>query len=579
MKLFGFRSQLGRIGLTLALLLGLLWPVSDFDRGFVRAPAAEDHVAYPWESLWSTYIGGMKSIPTKVTDLKKWLVFPEQPVQCESQIDWILSSLSKYGSSAINSKGGAKADKVSSSIHDYLSELQAKNSDCFESASEAYLLGSVYESNRYDAGGESALVTTGCVSNCSGPPQALYLLLLTKALLKARAIRFVTPSSCVIEFAYLCDPGAIQLNPISKPINEGGIYGSSPEDFAGHYFHELNHLFRDKFVSKEYVSSHFPSLTDSSGIDWRNYLLLDETLAKIMAADIQITNQSVSVWGHGKPDVVGNDLTLYLQNGPLQHLLSVESQEGDNFSDYSQFIGATFLRQPGQNGALYSPQRSDDLEYVQDIFVTLQNSYFPGLDASSKTINLTDPNSSLNPLNQSLDFDPLNVLLSANGWGVNPYVSQKTVNLPASEVWQLKDGGLGIFRKSDFEIPIAMFLQEIGQVVDSLKSATPLCLDFNRELIQASTVDAPTNSPMAQYLGGSCIGHGSSQGPAQPENGGRPISGPTSALPLKKSQALAPSLKGQPLNPNGQPIVNLPQVTHGVMVIENGGRPDSPVRP
>lgn len=545
------------------------------------------------DELLNRYVGAGVSLVDRLTDLKQWLIKPGDA--CGEQTDWILKSVGNYAKVAYGSKD-KKSEKIAQSIYKYIQDLAGAQNPCFNAASSAYLMASLWIFDRYDGMDESALATTGCNSQCHGPPQGLYLLLLTQALLKAGAIRFAVPQSCAIEFAYLCDPGVIQLNPIAKPIKDGGLYGSSPFDFAGHYIHELDHLFRDKEVSASYVQSHFADPNDPSKIDWKNYLLLDETLAKVFAGKIEIANQTPNSWDSGPPNQIGNDLSLYTQGGPLQKLVDNLSFGGadDPYSTYAQLIGIAFLRQPF-NGTVYGTDLSvENLGYVKEIYTIFQNSYFPGVDPDGSTLKLTEKSHPLNPANQSLEMDPLAYLLSEKMWGVNPYLDNTVARLPESDVWQLSTTtgiGIGPFNlklfkgKSKYVVPIRAFLTQIGTLIDSLSEATPVCQAFNQNLTEA-VLDKSSGGALGSYFGGSCITSSDPDGGARPENGGRTrianveggAGGAVHGVVVTGGGAkIQTSISGQFENEVTAVPVTKPKVDPGHL--ENGGRTDSPARP
>ena len=528
------------------------------------------------DQLWDTYVGGKQSLPFKIEGLLQWL--PPSSPACGEQQKQILDQIEKYSKAAYNSKEG-KAQEIAGALHSKLLQLYSSNDPCTEDVSEAYLMGSVWVSDGFNQSHLSALVATGCDADCShGPPLNLYLLLLTKALIKAGAVHFTVPQSCDIEFAYLCDPGAIVLNPVSKPLSEGGIYGSSPDDFAGHFLHEVDHLFRDKYVSPDYVRSRFPDPNDPSGIDWKSYLLLDETLAKIIAGSEEISNQSQESW-NASPNRLHGDFTLYARGGPLEKLWK-DPESGasqvSGFFAYSEFLRNTFLR-AGNNYPLTSDMKTD----LFQIYEALQNSYFPGFDADGSSIHLDAPNSPLDPVNQDMTFEPLAVFLSDRGWGINPYVPFQNTKLSEDNVWRgsntvgIQIGPLPIplyKTKSNIVVPIRWFLDQIGELVDKLKKPTIVCELFNQRLEQSVASQAPAaENPMGSYFGGSCMKNGSEG--ERPESG-HGVSISKLNVPNKiPTEILTKPGTPAPSQPHAPPPKDIPSG------MENGGRTDNGARP
>ena len=537
------------------------------------------------DQLWDTYIGGKQSLPFKIEGLLEWLT-PSSPA-CGEQQKQILDLIDKYSKAAYKSKDG-KAQEFAGALHAKLLQLYSSSDPCTEDVSEAYLMGSVWVSDGFNQSHLSSLVATGCDTDCThGPPLNLYLLLLTKALLKAGAVHFTVPQSCDIEFAYLCDPGAIVLNPVSKPISEGGIYGSSPDDFAGHFLHEVDHLFRDKYVSPDYVRSRFPDSNDPSGIDWKSYLLLDETLAKIIAGSEEISNQRQESW-NASPNHLHGDFTLYAQGGPLEKLWKDPDSGASQimgFGGYSMFLRDTFL-----HAGYDYPETSSIKSDLFQIYEALQNSYFPGVDADGSSIRLDNPASPLDPVNQDMTFEPLAAFLSDHGWGINPYLPFQSTHLSEEDVWRgtntigIEIGPLPIpiyKTKSNIVVPIRWFLDQIAELVDTLKTPTIVCQLFNQRLAQSVASQAPAaENPMGSYFGGSCMKNGSSG--ERPDGAQNDSTNAATKMPQVSMSNMPSKIPTEIWNKSGMPAPGMPHApipNHLPSGMENGGRTDNGARP
>jgi len=157
--------------------------------------------------------------------------------------------------------------------------------------------------------------------------------------------------------AYDCEKMVIYIDPNLRPF-----------DVAAVLVHELDHLFRDKF------------LVGTGGLSLKNFLLVDETLAAVQAGYIQRDVEYMPLWIRSSdyPGTLRTDLfntfqppldrTLFLPDGPVDRLWSsVEALGHDNFGpfNFDFFLSETFLR---KNQGAYDKYASWYLQDYRDHF-------------------------------------------------------------------------------------------------------------------------------------------------------------------------------------------------------------------
>lgn len=216
---------------------------------------------------WQEYFAGSPHQPTK----ESLVGFLKYDISCEKIVEKVARYTFQYGELSNSDKNGASARK-SNAIQTLLRSLENKNSPCFTPAAHAYIAISTLlidpSANMKDnrntvyidttlAALSIAIMNRGFVHPVKSSERKSWAGKWTEHRVGARYPNVLG--------AYDCSQSRIYIDPYLAPI-----------DLAAVFTHELDHLFRDKY------------LNDSKYLDNpRNYTLLDESLAVLLSVGLE----------------------------------------------------------------------------------------------------------------------------------------------------------------------------------------------------------------------------------------------------------------------------------------------------
>ena len=355
--------------------------------------------------LWQQLaLSGSPTLPDPMPRVQDYLKYDHQ--RCGSYVDQVVKETLQFAEHA--SKSSRSADSDMKDIQNLLFKELGTAHRCFGDVAAAYLLGSVTASDPYYL----MFVETAKDKEAAKKayvPDSPAVFILTASLLNQGKIRILTPelrkelgpewsrpaaqtyplaSPFALRGAYACANSTIYIDPQTTPIN-----------LSANLFHEIDHLIRDKETP----------FAPGSPVDWKQQLLLDETLA--LSAGVQ-HELALTAW-KGKhngtlsevakafganPSLftysaysIKDDRNLFSEGGPYQRLWK-KQMLGDGQS-LSVFLARTFFRDCRMNTCM-----SDTISDLSEIYQAVDQVYFPNAPLASEMLNALLP--------QNLKFHP-----------------------------------------------------------------------------------------------------------------------------------------------------------------------------
>ena len=318
---------------------------------------------------------------------------------CTAQLSRIDALVTQYSKSAQDSKSD-EADATYKNIQRLIFSEIGETGPCAEAAIDRYALDSylAYDPTKYsyknDSGGYYRGVLQNVDLSAPRPPQATDLLVST--LLDQKKVTFLTAAkrgelggawaervAGKDEFttigAYDCAETRIYLDPMLRPF-----------DLAATFYHELDHLVRDKQM-KDVPEKLRASSASSAGVNWQLYNLADEADAIATSSMIFIAAHGLetsafsdkSQWRNSNFDIrhryykIDQDFSLYSKSGAMAKYVALHS-----YSPPREIAGYLFGGDPSQDnygyGIHWTPPIDTERHLRDHFYSTIASAYFPG---------------------------------------------------------------------------------------------------------------------------------------------------------------------------------------------------------
>ena len=362
--------------------------------------AAGSFAATPARADWNDVFPGTPVIPDPYTNLPDFIAADPG---CEATVTEVVSTILAYGKAAGSSKKG-DAEKAEKKIRQWLFPPSGQSQVCVSTAQRAYAVASIFllDLENFDPNVQWQKYSGHVLSG------ELEVTLAAAFLANQGKIRFLDDAwksrsdvNSRVRGAYDCADSIIYLDPKLSPVN-----------LAATLLHEMDHLFRDKFLDVELLRSEFNLNSNGSAVDgWSSFLLMDEALAIVQSTfqqrDLQLHQVTVPAfwpgggrWHKVTPYQLKDDVTFFAKDGPLNQLyLSCPKWASAETSVLPNFLQTIFLRKDAPMTCGKDALEAADRE---KIYESIFESYFPGAGSISPT---TDEN--LSPTHHGMELGQL----------------------------------------------------------------------------------------------------------------------------------------------------------------------------